>query len=637
MRSSRPLLPRILATAAALLVLPVVAGALVESTASPELDRAVPTDARVGDQPVIARHVAGDMVVDWLEEPPADADAWLDDPDGAHEDELAAATASDTHDGDGDADGDGDGDADGFVTEDATAPGGPSSPTPSPGQGFALFSASPRLLPSGYTLRLAGGDGRIDQYRDEFARAAQAASAATGLPIRLAGGRGGSVDPSRGEITIVLGDGPCGANAVGCGGPSLTSTEVPAGRVWIRGAALGLTPAQRTNLAMHELGHALGLRHHAAAWVDGVQVMHPQVTEVPSYRAGDGAGLKLMAGGYDRKAGAIDKARYAAGLLRVDGHLVSGARVRVVAAGVTKDVAAVAGRFSVQLPAAAGTHRVCATALDAAGGFRRQLGCTQVVAPGQPFGSLDAVAGSFETVRVRGWAVDPQTASPVDVELRRNGTVVQTITAEQVRADVAAARPNYGGAHGFDVEVPAVAGANEVCVRILGVGAGGNKDLGCRTVQHEVDPVGTFAVAAVSDTGVTVAGWALDPNTPAAVTVHATVDRLVPQRFQADDDRAEVAAAHPAHGAAHGFTEQLVLPPGDHEVCLTVVNVGLGADRPLGCRTVHIDAQLADVVAGVVSSPAAVLDDLPVVGDLATGLAGDAGILSGVLGPAARD
>lgn len=634
MRSSRSILRRILATAVAVVVLPIVAGALVESTASPELDRAVPTDARVGDEPVVVRHAAGDMVVDWLEEPPAHADAWLDDADGvadAH-DHPGADAAPDADHGDG------------FVTEDATGPGGSPSAPASPGQGFALFSTSSRLLPQGYTLRLAGTDSRIEQYRDEFARAAQAASAATGLPIRLAGGRTGSIDPARGEITIVLGNGPCGANAVGCGGPSLTSTEVTAGRVWIRSVALGLNAAQRTNLAMHELGHALGLRHHAAAWVDGVQVMHPQVTEVPSYRSGDGAGLKLMAGGYDQRAGAIDKATYAAGQIRLAGHLLSGTRVRVVAAGATKDVVAAAGRFSVQLPAPAGIHRVCATALDAAGGFRRELGCTQVVAPGRPFGSLDAVAGSFETVRVRGWAADPQTASPVQVEVRRNGSLVQTLTADQMRADLAASRPNYGGAHGFDVEVPAVAGLNEVCVRILGVGAGGDADLGCRTVQHEVDPVGAFAVAAVSDTGVTVTGWALDPNTPSAVTVHATVDGLLPQRFQADDDRADVAAAHPAHGPAHGFTQQLLLPPGAHEVCLTVANVGLGSDRPLGCHTVHIDAQVAGVVAGGASaSPVAALGDLPlvaelpVVGELVAGTVGDGGIVSGVLGPAARD
>lgn len=626
MRTSRTLLRRLLAAVTALLVLPIVAGALVPSTASPAVDGAIETDDRVDGTPVVVRHAAGDMVVDWLEEPPADAHAWLADA-GADEAHASPAAQDPRPEPEGVAHGEVDGQ--GFVTEDATAPGGSGVQTVAPGQGFALFATSPRLLPSGYTLRLAGSDGRIEQYRDEFVRAAQAASAATGLPIRLAAGRGGSTDPARGEITVILGDGPCGDHAVGCGGPSLTSTELRAGRVWIRGVALGLTAAQRTNLAMHELGHALGLRHHAAPWVDGTQVMHPQVTEVPTYRSGDGAGLKFMAGGYDRRAGALEKVRYAAGQLRVSGHLSSGTRVRITAAGATNDVAASAGRFAAQVPAPAGTHRVCATALDAAGGFRRQLGCTEVVAPGRPFGSLDGVAGSFETVRVRGWAVDPQTAAPVQVEVRRNGELVQTATADRVRADLATARPSYGGAHGYDVEVPAVAGANEICVRVLGVGAGGDADLGCRTVQHAVDPVGAYVVGSASGTGVTVHGWAVDPNTPSPVTVLAMVDGVLPQRFQADDDHADVARTHPAHGPAHGFTQQLLLPPGDHEVCLTIANVGLGSDRRLGCSTVHVDGAVTEVVAGLVAgAPLAVLEDLPVVGELTA----DGGVVAGVLG-----
>ncbi len=624
MRSSRPFVRHLLVTAGALLVAPVVPG-LVASTASSAPVPATAAGARVDDLPVVARHVAGDMVVDWLEAPPAGADDWLTDPGTPH----------DAHGGHDDADVSDDGAAvdeqggQGFVTEAATAPAGSApQPTVSPGQGFAVFSASPRLLASGYALRLAGSDARIEQYRDEFARAAQAASAATGLPIRLAGTRGGAVDPSRGEITVVIGNGPCGADAVGCGGPSFTSTEVPAGRVWIRSVALGLTAAQRTNLAMHELGHALGLRHHAAGWVDGVQVMYPTVTDTPTYRAGDGAGLKFMAGGYDRRAGVIDKVGYAAGKLRVAGRLASGTQVRISGAGAAVDVAAAGGRFTAQLAAPAGTHRVCATSLDAAGGFRRQLGCTQVVAPGQPFGAIDGVAGSFETIRVRGWAVDPQTASPVEVEIRRNGSLVHTMAADGQRPDLATARPNYGGAHGYDVEIPAVAGANDVCVRILGVGDGGDRDLGCRTVVHAVDPVGTYAVTAVTDTGITVAGWALDPNTPSPVTVGVTVDGLVPQRFRADDDRAEVARTHPAHGPSHGFTEQVLLTPGDHEVCLTVSNVGLGTDRSLGCRAVHIEGTLGGVVSDVVAtSPTAVVDDLPVVG----GLVGEGGLVAGVL------
>src|SRR5690606_30833204 len=96
--------------------------------------------------------------------------------------------------------------------------------------------------------------------------------------------------------------------------------------------------------------------------------------------------------------------------------------------------------------------------------------------------------------------------------------------ADATRPDVAAAHRHHGAAHGFDVEVPAVAGANELCVRVLGVGGGGDLELGCRVVDHAVDPIGSYQIGDVSPGAVTVAGWALDPNTPAPVNVTVIVD-----------------------------------------------------------------------------------------------------------------
>jgi hypothetical protein len=314
-----------------------------------------------------------------------------------------------------------------------------------------------------------------------------------------------------------------------------------------------------------------------------------------------------MAGAYDRPAGTVTERTYAAGAVHVSGTVSSGSRLRVTVGRTSEEVTASRGRFTASIGAPAGSHRVCVASLDAASGFRRALGCASVSAPGAPVGRLDAVANSFETIRVEGWAIDPQTAAPVEVEIRRNGAVVSKAKADEDRPDVARAHARYGAAHGYRVDVAAVAGTNEVCVRILGVGAGGNKDLGCRTVEHAVDPVGVFEVAASEDLGATVSGWALDPNTPSPVNITVTVDGAVPAVpgiIRAAGHRPDVARTYPAHGPAHGFSQRVVLTPGDHEVCLTVANVGLGQDRSLGCRRVHVEdpAALGSVLDAVRST-----------------------------------
>ena len=587
MRIVRPsTLRRLVAVTAAVAVAPVVIGTSAASFGSPS-DISRSADAAgdlVGpDQlPVVHREVDGDMFVDWLEEPPTDGSISSGQSDG-HEDH-----------GDHGDHGDEPVDPDGTTSVyEAASPSGGASGTP--GQGFATMSASARWLPGGYTIRITGGDGRIEQFRDEFAAAAQGSTAAGGRPVRLAPAFGGPANPARGEILVVLGYGPCGSQAWGCGGPAIKSGEIVSGRVWISPSALRGNGAQRMNLAAHELAHTLGLSHYSGSWTDGRQTMHPTVSSVSSYRDGDRRGLRYMSGADEKPAGSIASLSYAAGQVSVNGSLASGSKVRLSVGATTRDLTSSGGGFSGVIPAGAGSQRVCATSLDAARGFTRSLGCSLIDAPGTPFGGLEVVAGSFETIRIAGWAADPQTAAPIDVQVRRNGSVVATVKAAGGRPDVAQKRPAYGAAHGFDFEVPAVAGANDICVRFIGVGGGGDKDKGCRRITHAVDPVGGFA-ATVNGLGVTVDGWALDPNTPAAVNVRASIDgsaQPTPGSFSASGHQPGGNPSYPAHGDKHGFSQLLVLPAGEHDLCLTVVNVGLGQDRSLGCTTVRVDPAVA--------------------------------------------
>ena len=581
----RPFARRIVLVGAAAAVAPLVIGAAALSAGSPLASGADRATGIVGVDglPVVAREISGDLVVDWLDEPPAGHSL---DAAGETEAEHAAHGAAPADD-ESDATDEGIGDP--TIT---LAAGGGSGSGGVAGQGFSAVSSSVRWLDSGYTIRLTGGDRRVEQYRDELEAAARGASAAGGLPVRVAGGFGGPTTASRGEMVVTLEQGPCGSPAYGCGGPTMQSGRIVGGRVWINPAALGAAAEDRLNLAAHELAHTLGLHHYSGDWTDGRQAMHPTLSRTTTYRDGDRRGLRYMAGGFDRTAGQVTGIGYAAGQLHVRGTVASGSKARLVLGKEWADVTATGGRFYALIPAGAGRHRVCGRSLDAAAGFTRDLGCAEVHAPGTPFGRLEVVENSFETITVRGWAIDPQTAAPVSVEVRRNGKLVSTAKAEAARADVDRAHANYGPNHGFALEVPGVSGGNDICVRILGVGAGGNADLGCRRVTHSVMPIGGYE-ATPTNLGVTFNGWAIDPNTPSPVTMKVTVNGQVPAapgQFQAGESRAELGRKYPAYGPNHGFSQSVVLAPGRHEVCLTIVNVGQGKDRRLGCSEVRVDA-----------------------------------------------
>ena len=88
------------------------------------------------------------------------------------------------------------------------------------------------------------------------------------------------------------------------------------------------------------------------------------------------------------------------------------------------------------------------------------------------------------SVRVRGWAIDPDTASPITVHLYEDGAFLTASTADVSRADVGAAYPGYGNLHGFDgvVPYPSTNGTHTICVYGINTSTGTvNSALGCRS------------------------------------------------------------------------------------------------------------------------------------------------------------
>lgn len=83
--------------------------------------------------------------------------------------------------------------------------------------------------------------------------------------------------------------------------------------------------------------------------------------------------------------------------------------------------------------------------------------------------------------------------------------------------------------------------------------------------------------------GLHFAGWAVDPDTPKPITVYVTVDGRSAGSTVANRPRPDVARAHPGAGPNHGYDTTLLLPEGQHLVCVWARNVGAGSDTALTC------------------------------------------------------
>lgn len=269
--------------------------------------------------------------------------------------------------------------------------------------------------------------------------------------------------------------------------------------------------------------------------------------------------------------------------------------------------------FSASLPSTPGTHTVCVAAVNSgAGPASTALGCKSVSIPfpyGQfaqlsraPIGSFDSAIAGAGTISVSGWSIDPDTSAPVNVQVSVDGTVTP-ITANVSRADVAAAYPGYGIAHGFVADVAASAGTKHtVCVTALNTSTGpSSASLGCKTVTSPVSPtdqsraaMGSLDYAIAGSGAISLSGWAIDPDTTSSIQVQATVDG-VPTAISANVSRSDVAAAFPGYGALHGFLSDIVVGPGAHTVCVVALNSGGGpAQTALGCNTVGVPAPPSD-------------------------------------------
>ncbi|MEB0203635.1 hypothetical protein QN345_11155, partial [Cryobacterium sp. 10I1] len=254
--------------------------------------------------------------------------------------------------------------------------------------------------------------------------------------------------------------------------------------------------------------------------------------------------------------------------------------------------------FDVTVPVTSeGPNTVCIYAINVGPGSNVQLGCRSITAmSGSPIGSIDGIKGVTGGVNVSGWALDPDSTDPIAVHLYVD-SVGKAVSAGMSRPDIAAAYPAYGANHGYSDTLAASPGPHSVCAYAINTGIGGTTVLGCQNVVVPDSgsgvqdlgraPIGALDAATVASDGVTVSGWAIDPDTTASIRVHIYVD-AVGAAFMADKDRPDVGAVYPVYGGAHGYSEKIAVAPGSHRICAYGINTGAGGNTQLNCKDVVV-------------------------------------------------
>lgn len=209
---------------------------------------------------------------------------------------------------------------------------------------------------------------------------------------------------------------------------------------------------------------------------------------------------------------------------------------------------------------------------------------------GSPLGQSDPVGAitswdlTEQGVHVRGWALDPDSSQVITLRVK-SGDLMLTRATANMPGVPAPGYPGYGTQRGFDVTVPLAPGTQTVCVVANNLGGGSNRTLECREVTPSGgSPYGAITQWKQTPTGVTVSGWIIDPDTTGSVDLRLKSDDNMLVRATANHEVRALATSHVAYGTAHGFEVDVVLGPATQSVCVAANNIGVGANRTIGCR-----------------------------------------------------
>lgn len=193
--------------------------------------------------------------------------------------------------------------------------------------------------------------------------------------------------------------------------------------------------------------------------------------------------------------------------MRIDGRLVRTQVARGNGLGHNGHV------FTATLRARSGTRRVCVTGLNTLyGTHNSQPSCQSITFAFKPLGAFERVSRVYGSsdLRVKGWALDPDTLRPITARVTVDGVAAGTVTADATRTDIGDTYPPWGDNHGLWARVTADDGEHTVCVTAVNVGGGADVNLGCKLIiaVHPIAPSAPRNVQAVAGYGGADVTWA---------------------------------------------------------------------------------------------------------------------------------
>ena len=186
---------------------------------------------------------------------------------------------------------------------------------------------------------------------------------------------------------------------------------------------------------------------------------------------------------------------------------------------------------------------------------------------------LTEVSVDENRIRVVGAASNrTHPARDVIVELKINNLTVGRATAKPP-------------SHRFATDVAALPGERICAIPTRGVGGPS-----CLHLPYNTPPNGALdrvdsALGRPIAGAIRVAGWALDPDTPAPIPVEVTIDDRRVARVLAEGRRPDVAAMFPNSGDRHGFDTTIAAQPGAR-ICVVAINDS-GPPSTLGCQSLR--------------------------------------------------
>ncbi len=265
--------------------------------------------------------------------------------------------------------------------------------------------------------------------------------------------------------------------------------------------------------------------------------------------------------------------------------------------------------FAFEVPLTSGPHQVCVLVRDYPNWHQTvQLKCASVDYDYNPQGDF-TLTQSPGTLTATGWGIDfDGPKQTVGYTVRLDGKAVTSGTADQADAAVGKRWPVAGALHGFTTSFPVAEGVHWVCLKLTNVGTQGvNTIVKCyHPYTVNFSPTGAVRVLTQRPGGISIGGYASDPDTTATTTVRVT------------DSSGTTIGTAPANGtskvlAGHGFGAALMLPgtnlaPGPRTFCVIARNLGrYGTDKSIGCLTHTFNWNPSGTVTGAVQQGAKAL------------------------------